>query len=125
MPPSSACAAHWVIPPKILPSSKLSRVAATAFSYPSTEWRRNAFRIPVVAPGETHPVPMPGQVRTYRAEKDAARFAVSWFPDGSHVLATRVASLGEKPSLWSVSVFGGSPRKLMDAAALGAVSPEG
>jgi len=86
---------------------------------------RTGFFLRVVATGETHPVPIPGQMRTYPAEKDPGPFAVSWFPDGSHVLATRVASLGEKPSLWSVSVFGGSPRKLMDAAALGAVSPDG
>src|SRR5205823_5298529 len=86
---------------------------------------RTGFFLRVVATGETHPVPIPGQMRTYPAEKDPGPFAVSWFPDGSHVLATRVASLGEKPSLWSVSVFGGSPRKLMDAAVLGAVSPDG
>src|SRR6267154_1810065 len=41
------------------------------------------------------------------------------------VVATRVASLEEKPSLWQVSVFGGSPRRMMDDAARGAVSPDG
>jgi DNA-binding winged helix-turn-helix (wHTH) protein/Tol biopolymer transport system component len=86
---------------------------------------RTGFFLRVVATGETHPVSIPGQVRTYPAEKDPGPFAVSWFPDGSHVLATRVASLGEKPSLWNVSVLGGSPRKLMDAAELGAVSSDG
>jgi len=59
--------------------------------------------------GETHPVPVPDQRSTHTFEKDPGLFTVSWFPDGSHVLATRVASLEEKPSLWRVSVFGGSP----------------
>jgi Tol biopolymer transport system component/DNA-binding winged helix-turn-helix (wHTH) protein len=86
---------------------------------------RNGFFLRVVATGETHSVPIPGEVRSYPAGKEPRPLTVSWFPDGSQVLATRVASLGEKPSLWRVSVFGGSPRKLMDAAELGAVSPDG
>ena len=69
-----------------------------------------------VSTGETHPVKMPGEGKSY---------FVSWFPDGTHVLATRTSSPTEKPSLWSVSVFGGAPRKLMDAAERGAVSPDG
>ena len=86
---------------------------------------RTGFFLRVVATGETHPVPMPEQMTTRTVEKNTGPYAVSWFPDGSHVLATRVASLGEKPSLWRVSVFGGAPRKLMDSAELGAVSPDG
>lgn len=86
---------------------------------------RTGFFLRVVATGETHPVSVPAQVSTHTVEKDPAPYAVSWFPDGSHVLATRVASLGEKPSLWRVSVFGGAPRKLMDDGELGAVSPDG
>jgi Tol biopolymer transport system component/DNA-binding winged helix-turn-helix (wHTH) protein len=66
--------------------------------------------------GETHPIGTPGNWKTYR---------VSWFPDGSHVLATSTASSSEQPSLWSVSVFGGTPRRLMDAAECGVVSPDG
>jgi len=86
---------------------------------------RTGFFLRVVATGETHPVPVPDQRSTHTFEKDPGLFTVSWFPDGSHVLATRVASLEEKPSLWRVSVFGGSPRRLMDDAARGAVSPDG
>src|SRR5216683_2435277 len=86
---------------------------------------RTGFFLRVVATGETHPVPVPDQRSTHTFEKDPGLFTVSWFPDGSHVLATRVASLGEKPSLWRVSVFGGSPRRLMDDAARGAVSADG
>ncbi len=70
----------------------------------------------MVGTGETHPVIIPGGGNTH---------LVSWFPDGSHVLATRSSSATERPSLWSVSVFGGTPRKLMDSAERGAVSPDG
>jgi Tol biopolymer transport system component/DNA-binding winged helix-turn-helix (wHTH) protein len=69
-----------------------------------------------LATGETHPIAIPDNGKTY---------FLSWFPDGSHVLATRAASPGEQPSLWSVSVFGGSPRKLIDAAERGVVSSDG
>jgi Tol biopolymer transport system component/DNA-binding winged helix-turn-helix (wHTH) protein len=86
---------------------------------------RTGFFLRVVATGETHPVPIPGQARTNSLMKESVPLTVSWFPEGSHVLVTRQVSLGEKPSLWSVSVFGGSPRKLMDSAELGAVSPDG
>jgi Tol biopolymer transport system component/DNA-binding winged helix-turn-helix (wHTH) protein len=66
--------------------------------------------------GETHPIPIPDNGKTY---------FLSWFPDSSHVLATRATSPAEPPGLWSVSLFGGSPRKLMDAAERGVVSPDG
>jgi len=69
-----------------------------------------------VGTGETHPIGVPENGHTY---------CLSWFPDGSHVLATRVASPAEQPSLWSVSVFGGAPRKMMDGAERGIVSPDG
>ena len=65
--------------------------------------------------GETHAVPLP---------PDFSADVNDWFPDGSHLLVTR----GEKPgkqSLWSVSVFGGSPRQLAKDAAAGSVSPDG
>jgi Tol biopolymer transport system component/DNA-binding winged helix-turn-helix (wHTH) protein len=77
---------------------------------------RSGMFLRAVGTGETHPVTIPGDGKTY---------FVSWFPDGSHMLATRSSSATEKPSLWNVSVFGGAPRKLMDAAERGAVSPDG
>jgi len=69
-----------------------------------------------VGTGETHPI---------GAQDGSHTYCVSWFPDGSHVLATRTDSLLEQPSLWSVSVFGGPPRRIMDAAERGVVSPDG
>ena len=77
---------------------------------------RTGIFLRAVETGETHPVTIPDGGKTH---------LVSWFPDGSHVLATRSSSATERPSLWSVSVFGGASRKLMDAAELGAVSPDG
>jgi eukaryotic-like serine/threonine-protein kinase len=65
--------------------------------------------------GETHPVPLPPD---FHARVD------DWFPDGSRLLVTRA----EKPgwaSLWSISVFGGSPHQLMDDASGGSLSPDG
>jgi len=69
-----------------------------------------------VGTGETHPIGTQDSEHTY---------CVSWFPDGSHVLATRTGSSLEQPSLWSISVFGGAPRRIMDAAERGIVSPDG
>jgi Tol biopolymer transport system component len=69
-----------------------------------------------VGTGETHPIGTQDSARTY---------CVSWFPDGSHVLATRTTSPSEQPSLWSVSIFGGTPRRIMDGAERGIVSPDG
>jgi Tol biopolymer transport system component/DNA-binding winged helix-turn-helix (wHTH) protein len=77
---------------------------------------RTGLFLRVVGSGETHSVAVP--------DPGKARF-VSWFPDGNHVLTTRSATPGGQPSLWDISVFGGTPRKLIDAAENGMVSPDG
>jgi len=69
----------------------------------------------LVRTGETHPVPLPPNFSVH---------VDSWFPDGSHLLLTRQEQPG-KLSLWSISVFGGSPRQLADDARAGSVSPDG
>lgn len=64
--------------------------------------------------GETHRVPLP---QNFSAD------VCDWFPDGSHLLVSQ-----EQPgklSLWSVSVFGGTPRQLTNNGAGGSVSPNG
>jgi Tol biopolymer transport system component/DNA-binding winged helix-turn-helix (wHTH) protein len=64
--------------------------------------------------GETHRVPLP---QNFSADVS------DWFPDGSHLLVSQ-----EQPgklSLWSVSVFGGTPRQLTNNGAGGSVSPDG
>jgi Tol biopolymer transport system component/DNA-binding winged helix-turn-helix (wHTH) protein len=68
------------------------------------------------ANGETHPVALPAGFHLQ---------PTSWFPDGAHVLATWLDAPKERPSLWSVSVFGGAPSKLYDGGSAGSVSPDG
>ena len=65
--------------------------------------------------GETHPLPLPPD---FSARVD------DWFPDGSRILVARAEKPG-KASLWSISVFGGSPRQLVDDASGGSLSPDG
>jgi len=92
---------------------------------------RKGFYLKIVGTGETHAVALP--------DGFMARL-VSWFPDGSHVLANKFPGSGEpsiiwmswkppgaeeQPSIWSISVFGGNPRKLMENAEARSVSPDG
>src|ERR1700680_2637193 len=77
---------------------------------------RKGFYLKVVETGETHSVALP--------DGFIAR-PVSWFPDGSHVFADKFPAYGEQSSVWSISVFGGNPRKLMDIAEARSVSPDG
>jgi Tol biopolymer transport system component/DNA-binding winged helix-turn-helix (wHTH) protein len=65
--------------------------------------------------GETHGVSLPPK---FSASVD------DWFPDGSHLLVTSDEH-SDKPSLWSISVFGGIPRQLAADAGGGSLSPDG
>src|SRR6267143_2891354 len=69
----------------------------------------------LIRTGETHPVHLPPN---FSARVD------DWFPDGSHLLVSREGQPG-KASLWSISVFEGSPRQLADDSSGGSVSPDG
>lgn len=69
-----------------------------------------------IATGETHPWGLP---KDFVADPD------SWFPDGAHLLVTRVEGADRKPSLWKLSLLGGSPRMLMVGGFDGVVSPDG
>jgi DNA-binding winged helix-turn-helix (wHTH) protein/Tol biopolymer transport system component len=55
--------------------------------------------------GETHPLPFEAAARIYR---------LSWFPDGSKVLADAVTPESSVPSVWSISLLGGDHRKLRE-----------
>jgi Tol biopolymer transport system component/DNA-binding winged helix-turn-helix (wHTH) protein len=76
---------------------------------------RSGLYLRVVSTGETHSITLPDG---FKAEP------VSWFPDGSHVLATDWSAI-DGNSVWSVSVLGGAPRKLVENAEARAVSPDG
>jgi len=65
--------------------------------------------------GEVHALPLP---LNFSALVD------DWFPDGSYLLVSRQEQ-PRKASLWSISLFGGSPRPLADDASGGSVSPDG
>jgi DNA-binding winged helix-turn-helix (wHTH) protein/Tol biopolymer transport system component len=66
-----------------------------------------------------------GETRPWGVSKDFIASPSSWFPDGTHLLVTRFKGASRIPSLWNLSLLGGSPRMLMDNAAAGAVSPDG
>src|SRR5258706_11478117 len=66
--------------------------------------------------GETHAISLPNG---FNAKPR------SWFPDGTHLLATWVAGPREPTSIWEISLLGGSPRKLIEKGSWPAVSPDG
>lgn len=67
--------------------------------------------------GETISVPLP---------KDLDAMPESWFPDSVHLVVSHFDDLEKKPpSLWKISVMGGTPRKLSDAGLSARVSPDG
>ena len=70
----------------------------------------------VLSSGETHAIAEPDDLKTHD---------VSWFPDGTRVLATRRKWPERKPSLWSLSLLGSTAQKLTDDAEQGAISPDG
>ena len=66
--------------------------------------------------GETHPLPFEAAAKIYR---------LSWFPDGSKVLADGVTPESSVPSLWSISLLGGDHRKLREDVEEAVASPDG
>ena len=77
---------------------------------------RSGLFLRVLSTGETHPLVLPDGFKTS---------SVSWFPDGNHILLTASSSATEKAGLWTASVFGGPPQKLIENGERGAVSPDG
>ena len=66
-----------------------------------------------------------GETRPLQVPKGFNATPTSWFPDGMHLLLKSGEVAPEHPSLWKVSILGGSPQKVMEDATDGAVSPEG
>jgi DNA-binding winged helix-turn-helix (wHTH) protein/Tol biopolymer transport system component len=69
----------------------------------------------LIRTGETHSVPLPANFSAHVED---------WFPDESHLLVTRQEP-PLKLSLWSISIFGSSPRLLANDASGGSLSPDG
>jgi Tol biopolymer transport system component/DNA-binding winged helix-turn-helix (wHTH) protein len=107
-----------VIEHKLTANSSESRVSSAAVS-PDGKYLAYAdntgIYLKLTRTGETHAVPLPPN---FSARVD------DWFPDGSHLLVSR-AEQPLRTSLWSLSLFGGSPRQLADDASRGSLSPDG
>jgi len=69
-----------------------------------------------IATGETHRLALPQGV---------GGRPVAWFPDSNHFLLQWFTAADEPPSLWSLSAFGGSSRKVVEDGWGAAVSPDG
>src|SRR5262249_24482776 len=77
---------------------------------------RSGLFLRFIATGETHSIALP---EGFRPRPSA------WFPDGTHLLVARQTDPYDNSSLWSISVLGGAPRKIMDDAEARSVSPDG
>ena len=82
--------------------------------------------VKVIETGETQTVPQPEAVKGRQTDWEV----VSWFPDSTKFLAQMTPpperySVEQHPSIWTISLLGGSPRKLRDDANAEAVSPNG
>jgi len=69
-----------------------------------------------ISTGETHPIQLPEGFHP---------LVQSWFPDGAHVAVSYVGVDGKPPSLWVLSILGGSPRHIAEDGAAARVSPDG
>jgi len=76
----------------------------------------SGFYLRQVDTGETHAVNVPSGFNARPR---------SWFPDGTHLLATWVGGPRESESIWEISLMGGTPRKLVAQGAWPAISPDG
>jgi DNA-binding winged helix-turn-helix (wHTH) protein/Tol biopolymer transport system component len=66
--------------------------------------------------GETHSLNLPPGLKAVPA---------AWYPDGTHLLASWAEGPKAPPSLWEVSILGGTARKLIEDGRLPAVSRDG
>jgi DNA-binding winged helix-turn-helix (wHTH) protein/Tol biopolymer transport system component len=66
--------------------------------------------------GETHPISVPPA---------SVIAGLSWFPDGTRLLATVTGLQPNVDSVWVISILGQSPVKLLDGGNQAAVSPDG
>ena len=69
----------------------------------------------LIGTGETHVSPTPAGSRIFR---------LSWFPDGTKLLASAVDKANVS-SIWSISILGGAPRRLRENASEASASPDG
>jgi serine/threonine protein kinase len=80
----------------------------------------SGIHIKVIETGETQTVPQPDALK----ENQVDWFIVPWNPNGTGFLAN-ANQAGRRPSIWTVSLTGGAPRKLRDDAYAWSLSPDG
>jgi DNA-binding winged helix-turn-helix (wHTH) protein/Tol biopolymer transport system component len=85
-------------------------------------WDRTGLFLKLISTGETHPLNLPSEFTDPPFRYFNAVLSAGWFPDSSALLVTPA---GQPESIWSVSVLGGSPKKLMENGEARAVSPDG
>ena len=66
-----------------------------------------------------------GETRELRLPQGFDAVPASWFPDSTYLLLSVVESAQTAPSLWKVSILGGSPQKVIENASEGTISPDG
>ena len=68
-----------------------------------------------------------GETRPWSLPKDFVAWPNGWFPDGTHLLVAKIEGQGNEaePTLYKLSLLGGSPQKIVEDAAGGSVSPDG
>ncbi len=76
---------------------------------------QKGIHLQLVKTGESRVLPQP--------ERSSVE-QLAWFPDGTKLVETAVEA-GQNPGIWTVSILGGTPRKLRDDAAGASVSPDG
>jgi len=82
---------------------------------------QHGIHVQLLATGDTQTVPLPPGVLAGQGYW----YFNSWYPDSARFVAS-LGVLGQGGSLWSVPVFGGSPRKIADGLeSPGVVSPDG
>ena len=77
--------------------------------------------IKLIESGETQTIP---QLESFKGSRVEWRIAC-WFPDSTRFLANLNLRRGQHPSIWTVSVLGGIPRKLRDEAEAWSLSRDG
>jgi serine/threonine protein kinase len=78
---------------------------------------RKGLHLIAIESRESHDIALPQELRTHLSD-------ATWFPDGEKLILES-QSESEGNVLWSISVFGGAPRKLRIHSARAKVSPDG
>jgi DNA-binding winged helix-turn-helix (wHTH) protein/Tol biopolymer transport system component len=77
---------------------------------------KTGFYLRQIDGGETHPIQLPEGFRP---------IAESWFPDSDHLVVSWAQDPNARPSLWTISVLGGTPRRIAEEGSSARVSPDG